>query len=665
MNPCISVTLRLLSLQTKGCIYVDEIYVFGDPVDSADSESQESRNENSSSSSLMAMFLPTLMQLSKTSGLGHLNAVKKEKQSFPAGDLEETHPSDSVNKTQLKGKASITDPQEVKLKEVNGCWVAPSQPDAFSQVSKMDSDHTTVPSQADTVENTHSVVPSHAAKMDSNNSAVPLQVAPTESNHADSLGGNVERALEQLVSRMDRLEQICLGFQEKILMPMSSIEARLQRVEHQLDTLTKKLQNCGPSCCVISAPDASCIESDAVDYAVTRESEPDKKDLHTEVLSVSTDDISDSANTNQLLPGLVVTAPEFPDEEDTASGQEMDSSFVEVKRSIDDALSSALANLLSTMSLESPKYTKSLSFKAPEFSSEDDDDQESNNEVEKNDSVHPTEKIIHIQLLTSSNVSMESGEMVDGDSKDKQTEEETAQEAEECGQFCSVEGDQEELSVTTSIVAEHNPRAGFSNNFEDEQNGKINVRKSDGLSSDGRYISNELLDNQTASGSGIAQEGPSAKTDDTVATEVPKKASHEDIIESVLGFSLASSAVDFETPLLDVKFISQRSPVTDSLLEALLVDMLETNSRDPSVKESSDDLPPKEQQKNNGVLSLEEQSNLVSVDDGEPVNPAGDSHVAVEKDHSTLMTVPVNAQGDNMPEDHKRKHDQICNSSLI
>ncbi|KAL4389860.1 hypothetical protein HN51_010807 [Arachis hypogaea] len=638
VSPCISVTLRLLSLQSKGCVYVDEIYIFGDPDDSTDSESQESRNGNSSSGSLMAMFLPTIMQLSKTSGLGHLNAVKKEKQSFSADDLEETQPLDSVTKTQLKGKASIVGPQEVKLKEVNGGWVAPSLPCTSSQVSKLDSDCTAVPSQADTV--------------DSTNCLAPSEVAPAKSNHGCSLGGNIERAFEQLVSRIDRIEQICLGFQEKMALPMSSIEARLQKVEQQLDTLTKKLQNPGSSSCGRCAPEGSFIESDAIDYAFTRENEPEKRELVTEV------HISDSANTSQMLPGLIVTAPEFPDgedEEDNASGQKMGSSCVEVKRSIDDALSSALANFLSTGSSKSPKYTKSLTVKAPDFSSEDEDDRESNNETANNESAHPVdcEKINHIQVLTSSNISLESGAQVDEDSKNEHTE--------ECGQSCSMAGDQE-VSVTTSSVADHNPKIGLTNNFEDGQSRELSVYKTDDLFNSGNETSNELLGNQTASGlTSVAQEGSFA----TVATEVGKKPSHEDIIENVLGFSIASSAVDFETSLLDVKFISQRSPVTDPLLEALLVDTPETNSQDSSGKETGDHLAHKEQEKTDGILSLEEHSNLVSVDDEEAVNPTGTSDAAVEKDYSPLMTGPVNREDDNVPGDHKRKLDEISASSLI
>ena len=224
--------------------------MFADPVESADSESHI---ENSSSSSLMAMFLPS-MQLSKTTELSNLNALRKENQHFPGDGLEVTLPSDSVIKTQLKGNTSITDPQEVKLNEVKGGWVGPSQPDALSEDARIESNHAAVPSQTDKMDNTFSVVPSKIAEMENNDTALPFQFAKTkcncsaipsqgsipESNHGDCLGDNVERALEQLLSRMDRIEEICLGFQEKMVMPMSSIEARLQQVEQQLDTLTKK-----------------------------------------------------------------------------------------------------------------------------------------------------------------------------------------------------------------------------------------------------------------------------------------------------------------------------------------------------------------------------------------------------------------------------------------
>ncbi|KAL2329343.1 hypothetical protein Fmac_022770 [Flemingia macrophylla] len=725
-NPCISVTLRLLSLQNKGCVYVDEIYVFADPVDSADSESQEMQNENTSGSSLMAMFLPTLMQLSKTTGLNNLSTLGKDKQRVSGVYLEATHPSDSVIKNQVKGEASIADPQEVLLNEVQGSWTGPPPLDTLSQIAEMEGKHAAVPSQTAKINSTCSFIPSKISEMENNPRAVPFQSAKTEcscnagpkqvaipeTNRGDLLGGNVERVLEQLVSRMDKIEEICLGFQEKMVTPINSIEARLHQVEQQLDTLTKNLRNSAlPSCSIISAPahsdsdDNSC--DNCPDYAVTRESESVEKHLHTEVPNVSVH-MSDSANTSQLLPGLVVTAPEFPDGEDeevdasrletdgvevdalgleideieiNASGLEMDedqevdaseletdSSKDKAKQSIDDALSSALANFLSSMPLESPKYTKCLTVKAPEFSNEDDDDDESNSEIVKNDLVLLTDngEFGHIQVLASSNTSMEYCEKISPDSNDKHSEK-AAQEAEGCDQFCRAEGDQDEAiqeaeeydqfssaegaqdeaTLKTSIFTEHTLKTDHIDNFEEETKGKINGQKSDGLSSNTSDISNGLLDNETHCGyNSITEEGQSAGTKLSVATGVPRKASHENIIENVLGFSLASSVVDFENPILDVKFISQSSLATDSFLEDFLVETRQA-------KESNDDLPVL---KSHGDLSVEEQSKLISIEDGE----------LVEDLCTSIATEPVNIEGDNLPvlEDHKRKRDQMAPSLI-
>lgn len=695
-NPCISVTLRLLSLQNKGCICVDEIYVFGDPVVPADSERQESYAENSSGSSLMTMFLPTLMQLSKTTGLSRSNEkyppVRKEKQYFSEVGLGKSHPSDSVIKTQLEEKASITDHHEVEQQKVNEDSVGPSQTDIPLQDAPMESKHNDVTLQAAKMETNSCDTPSQAAKvesnsdsssqtakMDSNHSDTPSQAATMESKHGDSLNGNVERTLEQLVSRMDRIERICLGFQEKMLMPISSIEARLKQVEQQLETLTVKLQNSGlPSCSRVYPPDNSCIQSDANScdnchvYNVTGGIKSDKKSSHIEVLSVFPNVMSDSTNTTQLLPGLVVTAPEFPDgedeEENNALGSEMNSSKDKQRQnlSIDDAVASALAGFLSSVSLETPRYTKSLTVRAPEFTTED--DHENNDaspttlhEIEKNDLVHlkDTESIPE---STSHNIHMERGEMVNRDPNDKQSDE-TAKEAEHSGQLCTGEDDQVEVGVEATTLAEHNPRTGFDHTPDDNKTKNISCQTSDGLYT----ISDNAKLHQIDVNSSTTQGEVGASTDlaDTVATEVPKRASHEDIIENYLGFSRGSSMVDFKIPILDVQFTSQKNSATKSILEALLVDTPETNFQNHPMGESSDDHPIKEQLKSNGDLSAVEQYNLVSVDVDDPANPVTNSHFSVDRDYDTLINVPVDVEGDNMQEDHKRSYDEIASSSLI
>ncbi|WJX49647.1 hypothetical protein P8452_36053 [Trifolium repens] len=655
VNPCISVTIRLLSLQCKGSVCVDEVYVFGDPVDS---EIQETHNENASSSSLMAMLLPTLMQVSKTTGLSSLNAVRKEKQFALADDLKETpHLLGSVIENQMKAKDTITD-LHAELKE------GPSQPDTLSQAAKMESNCAAVPSQAAQLDSNCRAIPSKIAEAENYHRAVPSQVSI---NQGDFSGGNVERVLEKLMSRMDRIEEICLGFQEKMIMPMNKIDARLQRVEQQLETLSMEWKNSELSSCHrTSAPDASCIKSDTnycencLDCTVTGEIELDKKSLHTEVVNVShqhdsLEDMSDSKNTTQLLPGLVVTAPEFSegeDEEDNESEKEISPSNDKAKPSIDDALSSALANFLSSfLSSEFTKYTKSLHVKAPEFTNED-DDYESNNETVKNVSVHPTDSdkltvkndSMHStegdQVLASSVNSLEMGENIKNDSNDKSSEK-TVPDAEQCDILCGAKGDQDEVFFD-STLAEPSLRMDFNDNVEDDKNGEITDKKRDVFLSDISNIPNEVVDSQNPS---------------DYRFEAPKNTIHSNIIENVLGFSLASHPVDFEISLLDVKFDSQTSPITDGFLESLLDETPETSSKDPSVKEITEDLSIKEQLKGNGDLSIEEHSNLISVDEYEPVNPASNPHFVPVDDLCTSITEPVNINGDTLAEDHKRKRE--------
>ncbi|KAI9116713.1 hypothetical protein K1719_012371 [Acacia pycnantha] len=556
VTPCTSVTLRLLSLQNKSYIYIEEIYVFGDP---ADSERQESSADNSSSNSLMTMFLPTLMQLSQTTALRNIKEkyppVGKEKQYFPEVDSGKSHPCDSLINTQLEGRASKTDHQEGELQKVNEESVGPSQSDVLLQDAPVDSNLKTT---------------SQAALMESNQSETPSQAAKTKINDCDT---------PPEAAAMEKIMVILW----KMLMPISSIEARLQQVEQQLETLTIKLQNSGlPSCSKIHAPDGSCIQSDAnscdnchVNNA-TEGLMPDKNVSHIEELSISPNDTSDSANTTQLHPGLIVTAPEFLDAEDEEEnkvlGLETTSNDKQRQHlSIDDAVASAFAGFLSSAS--TPRYTKSLVVRAPEFVNEDD---------HENDDASPRNSY-------------------EIENNDKESEVDV-KESEEFCQHSTAEDDQKEVRVEAGVLAEHDPGMSSEHTAEDNESRNIIGQINYGLSSTSNIP--ELC--QTDSIYSSAAEGEvSVNTDhtDIVATEVSKKASHEDIIENVLGFSRGSSVVNFETSILDVKFISQGNHVTKSFLEALVDTPETTSSEDHPVEENSDDLSINEQFKTNETIA--------------------------------------------------------------
>ncbi|XP_057978616.1 uncharacterized protein LOC131165020 [Malania oleifera] len=369
-NPCISLTLRLLSLQNKGCVYVDEIYVFADTVESSNLGSQGGPMENSTGNSLIAMLVPTLLQISKTSG----NRIqekqvsdKGEEQKFQEFGLEATDSTNAVKEIQLEGSARITVQQEIKLPEVGGVSFEESQLQTPSQVSDEEKKR-----EVFAVENNLPYI-------------------------------HLERTLDQLVSRVGKIEDICLRFEESMLRPISSIEARLQRVEQQLEVLSKKSQHTeSPSCSRFSAPEFTCTESDSNSFyngggvhpscGALESDKPDNSpeklcdppdDMSvlvkskTDNLAVLLDDTPALLSAIQSLPTLVVTAPEFSNADDEIDNDALelvtDSMRTNTKKtlSIDDALANALAGFLTSTSLQPLNYTPILTVNAPEFSSGD------------------------------------------------------------------------------------------------------------------------------------------------------------------------------------------------------------------------------------------------------------------------------------------------------
>nr|XP_043611019.1 uncharacterized protein LOC122582660 [Erigeron canadensis] len=189
-EPCMSLTIRLLSLQTKGCVYVDEVYVFADPIDTSDCEEQ-TVNAEASSSSLMTMLVPSLLGLTKSR----------------SAQLHNRNSSDHVSQTEYKPATSVNlaDQQDAMLLKQN--WSKTELARSQLPVSTPDKDK---------------VCDSKMENDFSSNCTVTL--------------------LEQLVSRVSRIEDICLRFEEKMLKPINNMESRLEQVEQQVEFLVKKSQ---------------------------------------------------------------------------------------------------------------------------------------------------------------------------------------------------------------------------------------------------------------------------------------------------------------------------------------------------------------------------------------------------------------------------------------
>ncbi|KAL6560488.1 hypothetical protein OROGR_004047 [Orobanche gracilis] len=295
-DPCSVLTIRLLSLQDKDLLYIDELYVFVNPIESIDLRHEKVLAGNSSESSLMAMFVPALLQLSRSS----------------VRQVDDKCTYDKVlNNVKMENGPRRTDVADVGLEtnEVNEQYAKPKE--------------------------------------------LEKDILKETVNRNDSPQGHLERALEQLMSRMSRVEDICLRFEEKLLKPIESIEARLQRVEHQLQKLADNSNYYGfPRCTRIAAPTFSCSESNSSsfhnersDFTACDASELGKKD------SFSCNNMPELSDDAKFHASLIVSAPEFPcddNEEDSDDLKLPKNSEPKKKLSCDDALEAALNLFLST-----------------------------------------------------------------------------------------------------------------------------------------------------------------------------------------------------------------------------------------------------------------------------------------------------------------------------
>nr|TKS01884.1 hypothetical protein D5086_0000169910 [Populus alba] len=340
-KPSTSLTLRLLSLRNKGYVCVDEVYVFGDPVDTSSLDNQVGLMENSAGNSLMAMLVPAVFQLSQTKGIGggedKYNIDTRERQELQEIGSKEAVPVDVEKKIQ----------EEVRLHKVVGPTSKPVQHNILQQVS-----------------NTQS--------------------------KSDISHNHFEGVLDQLVARVNRIEDLFLRFEESMLKPINSIDVRLQRVEQQLDVLTKKTESSAlVSGTRISAPEFSCSESETSSFYNSGSGdigymacETNKSHSPSSLTSILADATPVSVNDTNLQPGLVVTAPEFSNYDDEVEDHAVESvkESPKVKQkhamSTDDALAYALAGFSSSTSMQSQKYSQTFAFKAPDFPSEEENTNE-------------------------------------------------------------------------------------------------------------------------------------------------------------------------------------------------------------------------------------------------------------------------------------------------
>ncbi|XAR63452.1 hypothetical protein NMG60_11023391 [Bertholletia excelsa] len=635
-DACSSLTLRLLSLQNKGCLIIDEIYIFADPVESADSETQATQVGNSSGSSLMALLVPTLLQLSKTGS----KQIQDKHASDTRGKGEYLgiglRTSDSSNiASEVQQEESIAAEQDLKLLEMNVAMPEPPQFPVCAQVSdaRGKGEYVEVGSEvsdsmniASEIQKEESIAGQEDLKLQQMKEAThgpPKSVCPQVSEkvqvQSNSPRDPIERVLEQLVSRVSKIEDICLRFEENMLRPISSIEARLQQVEQQVELLTRNSQYSGLPCSRISAPAFSCTGSNSSSFCNEGCDSPacgafelKEKDVPSGKISNPPDNVSTSVNYAKLLPSLVVTAPEFSCGEEEENGDAFvpeEQEKTKLALSIDNALAAALAGLLCTTVVQPSQCNQTLTVTSPELAID-----KTNNEGNAVLPSAASDKPVVLPAFSSESGIIRSVH----DSNPTPCNSlipATGQVVENviAGQDQLAEGGTSCGSLGTTVDCLITQVALASTQTEDCQITELNC----GGGSSERIILSDCERTNTLKHS---VQDPTDDTSyplpegDTSTAKDDVEESDQDIVQNVLKSSSLPCVVDFELPILDVKFGSQTSSAK-SPLEALLANVPEF------VREASC-LP----QRDEGVI--DRQSSVILVEDGY----LKDHHLLVEMD---------------------------------
>ncbi|GAB2210719.1 hypothetical protein Drorol1_Dr00016002 [Drosera rotundifolia] len=543
-DPCVSLTVRLLSIQNRESVCIDEIYIFVDPVEPVDADRSPSSSGNSAGNALMSLLVPTLLQLSRsqTSNLRDGSCLPNAPERM-ARD----------GSAQLIGSA-------VGSGDVQKCSV-PNSSDEPKETEEKENDNST----ADTT-----------LVVDSNQ-YMEIEKNPDGSSGTDSISrSHLEKTMDELFSRLSKIEDLCLRFEKNMLKPLINMEARLERVEQTLESFMKDSRtSVATSCIRISAPDFSCSGSElssSFTYGSNGTSAPpdlsENHDSPKEESLAQHHGVHISVNTSNLLPGLVVTAPDFfsiddDEEKDTDDAtQEPQKANLGKPLSIDDALASALAGFLSSTSTSTP-----VSAQVPEVEPVEsliDDGQASGEKMTFPKDFCREPSVLSIKhnvgnitagmkslVLTSDKESDETDDLGSGITDVPDNSEETEE------IVYGVDANlTEELNCTTieSDFEKACKAAEDANSTGDEAE----------AGESGNKMSQNFISNYSDIQSNIVSDAASEATAFDVNVSSSTREVREEVADlwSILPRSPSCTLVDFDAPILDVEFLRQDHPAS-------------------------------------------------------------------------------------------------------
>ncbi|CAN0864696.1 hypothetical protein LINGRAHAP2_LOCUS9020, partial [Linum grandiflorum] len=653
INPCKSLKIRLLSLQNKGCVCIHEVYVFAEPVDASTLENQAVPVGNSSGSSLMTMLLPTLFQLSKTQGFG------RERDKHNVDTLENQMPVEacSISTDEIGERNTSKEefvPYDTHSLEHKSVEVSSLRSDQISMQKEVLHEGKDLP-----------LVDERSEVPDAAHVQVPAFVSETEykGSSSENCTGSV---LDHLVSRVGRIEDLFLRFEERIMKPIISIDERLQRVEQHLEVITKKTCNPGtrisaPEFCYSESESNSFYNSGSLDLSYMA-CEETKKDP-TMVMSSIHPDVT-SLSENETLPhqSVLASAPEFDnakDEKYLAVELVQESPKLEQKRpvSIDDALASAFAGFLSSTSSQC-HYSPILAVRAPDFPNEDenenDDSQTSSSSIQSEittdpqdsdeiaglPTLHPGEATEARDLETSV-TSVPCNKNVTGLVNVEELLKEARATNGECQNGEAYEGEANDVPLATQ---DNDAVGGVDSHLVLEE---VEKREANDYSTSNADILEQteiLIESSEDQTDGNINNPPQVTAlhqvlDSTIVAE--QNLSQEEL-KNVIQLSRTSSAVDYDNPILEVKFATEERLDAGSPLHELLSGFGDLDVEAPLTQVESD----------SNVSGLDSHGDLIPVEDWEAANsPAMDSCIFIDTNYCSLGDLNANTEAIDKPDD--------------
>ncbi|XP_044456180.1 uncharacterized protein [Triticum aestivum] len=293
-NPCVSLTVRLLSLQSKTSVHIEEIYIFADLVESSSDDSVAGPG-NMGGSSLLAMLVPGLMQISKSRDCKIDDKYFAEglKAQLPEGcALKDSIPCGNIAK-----EAGLYGTNDSKFRPAGvQSRLPPAQSgticdDDGNQHEFPLNDPKPLPLPVKTTENAQVTLAKDKTVSNLYPEASPIM------NENVTPHNHIERMLDTLISKVEKVELCCSRFEDKMMRPLSSIEARLQRLEQQFDSFSVEIQSLRSSSARMSAPNVF----------------PDT--INSQQKEHNGGNSGTSASVMNRQPGLVMRAPEFSSED--------------------------------------------------------------------------------------------------------------------------------------------------------------------------------------------------------------------------------------------------------------------------------------------------------------------------------------------------------------